>query len=91
MPEAKKAPLGAGDIQKANREMEEAVQAMLNRDEQLKAARLAVSADVTRNQVTLSGTVASEELRRKAVELAKSAQAGVLVSDKISVGASATR
>jgi len=91
MPKAKKEPLGAGDTKKANKEMEEAVQAMLNGDEQLKAAGLTVSADVTRNQVMLTGTVTSEELRRKAVDLAKRAQAGVVVSDKISVGASATR
>ena len=58
---------------------------MLNGDEQLKAAQLTVTADVTRNQVTLTGTVTSEDLRRKAVDLAKSAQAGVIVSDKISV------
>ena len=91
MPKAKKEPVGAGDTKKANKELEEAVQAMLNGDEQLKAAGLTVSADVTRNQVMLTGTVTSEELRRKAVDLAKRAQAGVVVSDKISVGASATR
>jgi len=91
MPKAKKAPLGAGDTKKANRDLEEVVQAMLNGDEQLKAAQLTVSADVTRNQVTLTGTVASDELRRKAVDLAKSAQAGVVVSDKINVKPSTLR
>jgi osmotically-inducible protein OsmY len=35
--------------------------------------------------VTLSGTVSSEELRAKAVELAKSAHAGLIVSDRITV------
>lgn len=50
-----------------------------------------MSADVTRNQVTLSGTVPSEALRAKAVELAKSAQAGVVVSNKINVQAKASR
>ena len=82
---AQKAPLGAGDTKDANRQLEEVVQVMLNGDEQLKAAQLTVSADVTGNQVTLTGTVTSEESRRRAVDLAKSAQAGVVVSDKLSV------
>ena len=85
MPKENKAPVGAGDAAKANSKLEEAVRAKLNGDAQLQSAHLTVTADVTRNQVTLAGTVASEDLRRKAVDLAKSAQAGVIVSDKISV------
>ncbi len=85
MAKPKKPPLGAGDPKKANAELEEAVRSRLYSDEQLKAAHLTVTGDVTRNQVTLTGTVASEDLRRKAVELARSAQAGVVVSDKIRV------
>ena len=85
MPKAKKPPVGAGDPKKANAELEEAVRARLDSDEQIKAAHLTVSADVTRNQITLTGVLASEDLRRKAVELARSAQAGVVVSDKIRV------
>jgi osmotically-inducible protein OsmY len=74
----------------ANSELEKAVRENLNRNEQLRAADLSIIADVTRNQVTLSGTVSSEELRAKAVELAKSAQAGVIVSNKITVQPSAS-
>lgn len=85
MPKPKKPPLGAGDPKKANAELEEAVRAKLDSDEQLKGAHLTVTADVTRNQITLTGVLASDDLRRKAVELARSAQAGVVVSDKIRV------
>jgi osmotically-inducible protein OsmY len=40
---------------------------------------------VTKNEVTLSGTVESEAMRAKAVELAKGAQVGVIVTNRISV------
>jgi osmotically-inducible protein OsmY len=73
----------------ANSELEKAVRDNLNSNEQLRAADLSIVADVTKNQVTLSGTVSSEELRAKAVELAKSAHAGVIVSDRITVRPSA--
>ena len=42
-------------------------------------ADLSVRADVTKNEVTLSGTVESEAVRSKAVELAKIAHVGVVV------------
>lgn len=84
-------PLGVGNTEMANSELEKAVRENLYSNEQLRAADLSIFADVTRNQVTLSGTVSSEALRAKAVELAKSAQAGVIVSDKINVQPSASK
>jgi osmotically-inducible protein OsmY len=42
-----------------------------------------VQADITKNEVTLSGTVESEAVRSRAVELAKTAHAGVVVNDRI--------
>jgi osmotically-inducible protein OsmY len=86
-----KKPLGLGSAEKANAELEKAVKAKLAGDPQLKEARVVVTGDVTRNQVTLSGTVASEALRAKAAELAKSAQAGVTVNNKITVKAKASQ
>jgi osmotically-inducible protein OsmY len=65
------------------KELENTVKAKLESDEQLRSAPIRVSADAENNAVTLSGTVASEEARQKAVELAKSA--GVTVNDKIEV------
>ncbi|MGH7853647.1 MAG: BON domain-containing protein [Candidatus Binatia bacterium] len=83
MAQETKKPLGVGSTKKANAELEAAVRAKLESDPQLRGSQIAVTADVTRNQVTLSGTVSSEALRAKAVELTKSAQAGIIVSDKI--------
>ena len=78
---------GAGSPAAANKALEKAVKAKLDTDERLKTANLGIDADVTKNQVTLSGTVDSEAIRSKAVELAKSAQVGVIVNDKINVKA----
>ena len=69
----------------SNSELERAIKAKLETDSMLKAADIDVDADVSRNEATLSGTVESEALRTKAVELAKSAHAGLMVTDKIDV------
>ncbi len=76
---------GAGSPSSANAKLEKAVKAKLDSDEQLKSANLVVVADVTKNEVTLSGTVESEAMRAKAVEVAKTAQVGVIVTNRISV------
>jgi osmotically-inducible protein OsmY len=80
-----KAPVGAGSVSAANYELEQAVRAKLGSDKELRGASIVVIADVTRNQVTLSGSVASSALRQKAIELARSAQVGVSVNDRIEV------
>jgi BON domain len=85
--DAASAAPGAGSPAAANKALEKAVKAKLDTDERLKTANLSIDADVTKNQVTLSGTVDSEATRSKAVELAKSAQVGVIVNDKINVKA----
>jgi len=61
------------------------VQAKFDSDPQLRNANLSVSADADKNMVTLSGTVESETLRSRALELAKSAHPGMVVEDKIDV------
>ena len=66
-------------------ELENNIKAKLNTDAQLKAADLGVSAKADRNEATLSGTVESEALRTKAVDLARSAHTGLTVTDKIDV------
>lgn len=66
-------------------DLEKAVRAKLETDAALKEAKLDVDADADKNQVTLSGTVRSQEVREKAVELAKSAHSGITVTDKIDV------
>jgi osmotically-inducible protein OsmY len=76
---------GAGSPSAANAELEEAVNSMLRSDNQLRKATLKVEAEVTKNEVTLSGTVESEAIRAKAVELTKAAHVGVVVNDRIAV------
>ncbi|MGH7772789.1 MAG: BON domain-containing protein [Candidatus Binatia bacterium] len=66
-------------------DLENAAQAKLNSDERLKTANLEVRANVDRKEVTLSGTVESDTLRIKAIELAKSVQPDLIVNDKIDV------
>ena len=83
MAQETKKPLGIGNPDKANAELEETVRAKLYNDARLRS--VTVSADVTRNQVTLAGTVDSEALRDRAAEVAKGAQVGVVVSNKIQV------
>jgi osmotically-inducible protein OsmY len=46
---------------------------------------LSVSADADHNTATISGTVESEEMRSRAVEMARSAHPGLIIEDKIDV------
>jgi osmotically-inducible protein OsmY len=75
----------SADTKMSNSDLENAVKAKLSADEQLKAAKLDVDANASKNEVTISGTVQSQDHRNKAVELAKSAHSGVTVNDKIDV------
>jgi osmotically-inducible protein OsmY len=77
-PQASKAKMSDADL-------ENSIKAKLDADAQLKAADLDVDADVDDNKVTLSGTVDSEALRMRAVEMAKSVQANLIITDKIDV------
>jgi BON domain len=79
------APSPGADTKMSDSDLEKAVKAKLSADEQLKTAKLDVDADASKNEVTISGTVQSQDHRSKAVELAKSAHSGVTVNDKIDV------
>lgn len=69
----------------SNADLENVIKTKINSDAQLKSANLDIDADSATNTATLSGTVNSNELRTRAVELAKSAQSGLIVTDKIVV------
>jgi osmotically-inducible protein OsmY len=86
-PEARAAssPTGAGSPSAANAALEKAVKSMFGRDEQVRKANINVRADVTKNEVTLSGTVYSEAVRSRAVELVKTAHVGVAVNNQMTV------
>src|SRR5262245_45788088 len=61
------------------------IESRIKSDTLLRDADLSVSADADHNMATLSGTVESEEMRTRAVALAKAAQPGLTVEDKIDV------
>jgi osmotically-inducible protein OsmY len=66
-------------------ELDGSVSAKLHQDTQLSPYDLDVSADASKNTVTISGNVPSETLRLRAVDLAKQAHPGLTVTDKIDV------
>ena len=66
-------------------DLEKAVRAKIESDPQLKQANLNVDANADKKEVTLSGTVPSQDMRAKAIELAKAAEPGVTINDKIDV------
>jgi hypothetical protein len=70
---------------RSNADLESAVKAKLQADDQLRSAELAVSANSANSEITLSGSVESEALRSKAVNLAKGVDSGVTVNDQIEV------
>jgi len=75
----------SADSKMSNSDLENAVKAKLSADEQLRTADLDVDANADKNEVTISGTVQSQDHRNKAIELAKSAHSGVTINDKIDV------
>jgi len=61
------------------------IQDRLNADPELRAADLSVKADADHNMATLSGTVPSEALRTRALDMAKAVHPGLTIDDKIDV------
>jgi osmotically-inducible protein OsmY len=78
-------PAAPSAAKMSDSDLEKVVRAKLESDAALKEAKLDVDADADKNEVTISGTVHSQEIRNKAVELAKSAHSGLTVNDKIDV------
>jgi hyperosmotically inducible protein len=66
-------------------ELESKIKARFDSDERLRAADLSVSADSGKNEATISGVVGTQALRTKAVNLAKEASPGLILTDKIEV------
>src|ERR1051325_4206415 len=65
-------------------DLERMVKAKLSADPDV-AKAISVDAEADKNEVKLTGTVPDEALRTKAVDLAKSAKDGLIVTDKIDV------
>jgi osmotically-inducible protein OsmY len=69
----------------SNSDLELVVRTTLESDQDIKDASLSVRAEVDENKVTISGTVPSQDIRSKAIELARAAQPGLIVNDEIEV------
>ncbi len=78
-------PANEGNVQMTNFELKNRIRAKLDSDPGIKAADLRVDTDAEKKQVTLFGTVKSEDTRQRAVSLAQSAVPGINVADKITV------
>jgi osmotically-inducible protein OsmY len=76
---------GTAATKMSDADLEKAIRAKLESDDAIKQANLSVSADVDANKATLSGKVGSQDLRNKAIDLAKSAQPGLTIEDQIDV------
>lgn len=66
-------------------ELEDKIKAKFASDPELKAADLSVRAEADENEATISGVVGTQSLRSKAVDLAKEASPGLILTDKIDV------
>jgi hyperosmotically inducible protein len=68
-----------------NDELDRTVVARINSDAALARYNLDIDADADKNAVTLSGSVPTQNLRERAVEAAKAAVPGIVITDKIDV------
>lgn len=83
-PSSESAP-GAIATKMSDADLESAIRAKLESDDAIKEANLSVSVDVDANKAILSGKVGSQDLKNRAIELAKSAQPTLTIEDKIDV------
>ena len=74
-----------------NSEIQARVRAQLDTDPAIKAAHLLVDTDSDKHELTLSGTVKSQELRDKAAKLAQDAAPGITVKNNITAPAELAR
>lgn len=75
----------SGETKLSDSDLENAIRAKLASDDQIRQANLSVDAEAEDNKVRIKGTVASQDARTRAVELAKSVQPGLTVTDEIEV------
>lgn len=68
-----------------NSELQGRVRTQLDTDPAIKSAHLLVDTDAKKHELTLSGTVKSEELRDRAAKLAQNAVPGITVKNDIDV------
>src|SRR4030095_14637002 len=78
-------PQAAREPRISDSDLKDKIDRKIKADPELRAADLSISADADQNRATLSGTVASEHIRTRAVEMARAAQPGLTIDDKIDV------
>lgn len=66
-------------------QLEDAIKAKFDSDAKLNAAGLSVRAEAEKNAATISGVVGAQALRTKAVDPAKQASPGLILTDEIDV------
>lgn len=66
-------------------DLEKAVRAKLESDDQIRQANLSVDAEAKENKVNIKGTVTSQDVRTKAIELARSVKPSLTITDEIEV------
>lgn len=76
---------GTSNTKMTDSELENKIKAKFDSDAQLKAADLNISANAEKNEATISGAVPTQALRMKAVNMAKEASSGLVLTDKIEV------
>lgn len=72
-------------VRMTDAEIENSVKAKWANDAALRGFDLSIDANADKNEATVSGDVSTEALRMKAIELAKAAHSGLLITDKIDV------
>ena len=66
-------------------ELQDSIKAKFATDESVRAADLSVDGNASENRAEISGTVPSEAIRTRALELARSAHPGLIVEAKVDV------
>lgn len=75
----------AGETKMSNSDLENAIRSKFESDSEISQAKLSIDAKSDENQATIKGEVRSQDLRSKAIELAKSVQPGLTINDEIEV------
>lgn len=74
-----------GNAKMSNADLEKAIRSKFESDSEISQAKLSIDAKADENQATIKGEVRSQDMRSKAIELAKSVQPGLTVNDEIEV------
>jgi osmotically-inducible protein OsmY len=84
-PDSKVVSERTGEGKMSDGDLENAVRAKLQSDDQIRQANLSVDAEAEENKVRIKGTVTSQDVRTKAIELARSVKPGLTITDEIEV------